>query len=234
MQFPSKLISGILIKRYKRFLADVRLDDGHVVTAHCPNTGAMTACHGEGWQVWLSKSDNPKRKLGYTWELTCDPKGHFIGVNTQTANRLVEEALEQKKITALDAYPNWQREVKYGEENSRIDFYLSAPNLPDCYVEVKSATLLEGEQGYFPDTQTVRGQKHLRELMSVVDAEHRAVIIFCAQHTGINSVQPAAHIDPVYADLCRQAINKGVEFIGLGITANQKYIQVEQEIPIFL
>lgn len=234
MQFDQPLIAGRLIKRYKRFLADVVLDTGEVVTAHCPNTGAMTHCQGEGWRVWLSKSANPKRKLAYTWELAVNSDGHFIGVNTQRANALVDEALDNKKLSSLECYPNWRREVKYGCENSKIDFLLSADELADCYLEVKSVTLLDGDCGYFPDAKTVRGQKHLRELIQMIDSGHRSVIVFCSQHTGIQSIRPAHHIDPVYAELCKTAAKHGVQFIGLGIHCDAEKIYVTREIPIIL
>ncbi len=234
MQFQQPLIHGKLIKRYKRFLADVLLDNGEVVTAHCPNTGAMTNCMAEGWSVWLSKSTNPKRKLGYTWELSCDPNGAFIGVNTQRANQLIEEALNQGKMSSLIGYEHWQREVKYGQENSKIDFLLTDSDEQRCYLEVKSVTLLEDGIGYFPDAVTTRGQKHLRELMQMVTEGHHAAIVFCAQHTGIKRISPAKHIDPNYADLCRNAAKFGVEFIGVCIECNQYEIRVAEEIPIFL
>ena len=234
MQFEQPLIAGRLIKRYKRFLADVVLDTGEEVTAHCPNTGAMTHCQGEGWRVWLSKSTNPKRKLAYTWELTVNTDGHFIGVNTQRANALVDEALENKKLSTLEGYTNRRREVKYGSENSKIDFLLTADGLVDCYLEVKSVTLLDGDCGYFPDAKTVRGQKHLRELIQMIDSGHRSVIVFCSQHTGIQRITPAQHIDPIYAELCKKAVKHGVEFIGLGIHCNSEKIYVTREIPIIL
>ena len=230
MNFTSPLIKGQLIKRYKRFLADVELTDGSVVTAHCPNTGAMTGCAEPGYEVWLSKSDNPKRKLQYTWELTVDFDAHWIGINTQNANKLTEEAINNSVISELTGYTQLRREVKYGSENSRIDFLLSSEDKPDCYVEVKSVTLLEQKQGFFPDAKTSRGAKHLRELIEVVEQNKRAVLLFCAQHTGITSVAPAEHIDPEYAALLGEAEQKGVEILAYGCQINQEKLVLNQEL----
>ena len=230
MNFTSPLIKGQLVKRYKRFLADVELANGSVVTAHCPNTGAMTGCAEPGFEVWLSPSDNPKRKLQYTWELAVDFNGNWIGINTQNANKLAEEAIKNGVIKELTDYAQLRREVKYGSENSRIDFLLSNEGKPDCYVEVKSVTLLEQQQGFFPDAKTSRGAKHLRELIEVVEQKNRAVLLFCAQHTGIQSVAPARHIDPEYADLLGEARQKGVEVLAYGCQINQEKLFLNQEL----
>lgn len=176
MQFPS-LSCGILIKRYKRFLADILLPNGEQITLHCPNTGAMTGCATAGDTVWFSTSDNPKRKYAHTWELTQTQAGDFICVNTQRANQLVQEALEKRWIAELAEYQTVLPEQKYGSENSRIDFLLKADNQPDCFVEVKSTTLLtENGLGMFPDAKTERGQKHLRELAAIAESGQQAVI----------------------------------------------------------
>ena len=214
MHYPSALTSAKFINRYKRFFVDARLENGDIVTAHCPNTGSMRHCIGEGWPVLLSHSDNPKRKLAYTLEFSQNPQGHWIGLNTGMANKLVEEALTQRKIPSLAGYNQVRREVKYAQ-NSRIDFLLSAEGMADCYVEVKSVTLLENGQGYFPDAVSTRGQKHLQDLMQMVDEGHRAVLLFLVQHEGIFNVSAAAHIDPVYADLLEQAKAHGVQVIAL-------------------
>ncbi|WP_158966033.1 DNA/RNA nuclease SfsA [Paraglaciecola sp. L3A3] len=233
MYFSENLIQGTLIKRYKRFLADVELADGSIVTAHCPNTGAMTGCAEPGWQVWLSPSNNPKRKLAYTWELVLTDQNHWIGVNTHKANGLVKEALEQDKIQELMGYENIKAEVKFGDENSRIDFLLSAVDKVDCYVEVKSVTLLEHDFGYFPDAKTLRGQKHLRELSSIAKQGKRAVLFFCVQHTGIGSVQVAKHIDKNYADELCQAVANGVEIFTYACQINSKKIVINQPLEFF-
>ncbi|MCW8833182.1 MAG: DNA/RNA nuclease SfsA [Colwellia sp.] len=213
MQFSPPLQKAILIKRYKRFLADVTLADGSQTTIHVANTGAMTGCAEPGDTVWYSQSSNLKRKYPFSWELTQTAKNHFICVNTIRANHLVEEALSANIISELSGYSSIEREVKYGSENSKIDFFLSDAEQKDTYVEVKSVTLLENEQGYFPDAKTTRGQKHLRELIDVVAQGHRAVLLFAVLHTGINSVKIAKHIDYKYDELIRAAKSAGVEIL---------------------
>jgi len=225
MLFTPPFEQGVLLRRYKRFLTDIRLSDGSEVTIHCPNTGSMKNCLFAGEKIWFSTSDNPKRKYSRTWEQAESDTGHIIGINTGRANQLAEDAIRAGVITELSGYGSLKREVKYGSENSRIDILLSdatdfpdttRPNTtvkPNCYVEVKSCTLLEESQGYFPDAVTTRGQKHLRELMEMVAAGHRGVLLFVVQHTGIDSVQAAAHIDPVYSALLTKAHNAGVEVI---------------------
>ena len=213
-----------LIKRYKRFLADVTLADDTTTTMHVANTGAMTGCAEPEDTVWYSASDNPKRKYPYSWELTQTKKNHFICVNTLRANQLAEEAILNGTITELQGFEKLQREVKYGEENSRIDILLSSADKNSSsassptqetrtYIEVKSVTLLENNQGYFPDTVTTRGQKHLRELMSIVENGDRAVLLFTVLHTGINCFKVAEHIDKKYADLLEKAVSAGVEVL---------------------
>jgi sugar fermentation stimulation protein A len=234
MQFNNSLIEGVLIKRYKRFLTDVRLLSGDEVVAHCPNTGAMTGCADPNMQVWLSASDNPKRKLGFTWELGVTEKGHWIGINTNNANKVVGEALTAQRVKSLEEYGSVQAEVRFGQENSRIDFLLTGQGKPDCYVEVKSVTLLEGQQGYFPDAKTVRGQKHLRELTAMVEQGHRAVLLFCVQHTGIQSVKVAEHIDPKYAQMFVRAVEAGVEVLAYACAINKQNITLNQQLPVIV
>lgn len=209
------LQKATLIRRYKRFLADIELYNGDVLTIYCPNTGAMTGCAEPGDQVWYSTSTNLKRKYKYTWELTFTKDGHWICVNTAKANQLVKAALNKGEIEALSGYSNIKAEVKYGTENSRIDFLLSNENKADCYVEVKSCTLLEEPiaegKGFFPDTVTTRGQKHLRELIEMKEQGFRSVLLFAVLHSGIQSVQAAGHIDVKYGQLFEQAKKAGVE-----------------------
>ena len=211
------LQKAVLIKRYKRFLADVILENGETITIYCPNTGAMTGCAEAGDSIYFSESDNPKRKYRYTWELTHTQAGHWICINSIRANKIIEEALKIDEIVALSGYATLKAEVKYGNESSRIDFLLSAPDKPDCYVEVKSCTLLDETstkgQGYFPDTVSVRGQKHLRELMEMKALGYRAVLVFAVLHTGINAVSAAKHIDEKYGVLFDEAQQAGVEVI---------------------
>ncbi|MCE2570983.1 DNA/RNA nuclease SfsA [Motilimonas eburnea] len=216
MQFESQLQAATLVRRYKRFLADVILTDGTQITVHVANTGAMTHCGAPGDTIWLSDSNNSKRKYRYSWEYSQNAAGDLICVNTQRANQIVKEALLTKQIAPLSDYDKIASEVKYGSENSRIDFLLSHPEQVDCYVEVKSVTLLEGGQGWFPDTQTVRGQKHLRELMEIKKAGARAVLLFAVMHSGIKQVSAAKHLDPIYTELIDQATACGVEIYTYG------------------
>ncbi|MDO4697327.1 MAG: DNA/RNA nuclease SfsA [Pasteurellaceae bacterium] len=211
MQFPP-LSHGILVRRYKRFLADIQLPDGEQVTIHCPNTGAMTGCANAGDSVWFSTSSNPKRKYPYTWELTETAAGDLICVNTLRANHLVQEALEHQWIEQLAEYATIVPEQPYGEEKSRIDFLLKQENLPNCFVEVKSTTLLTQQGvGMFPDAKTERGQKHLRELTQIAQGGQRAVMLFAVLHTGITQFAVAQHIDPDYAKWYQQALDMGVQ-----------------------
>lgn len=214
MQFQPKLENARLIKRYKRFLADIELDDGSVKTIHCANTGAMTGCADPGNIVWYSTSDNKKRKYPNSWEISQTATGDMICVNTARANTLAVEAIQNGTITELSGYDTLRTEVKYGQENSRIDIYLSANNRPACYIEVKSVTLLDDEgQGFFPDAVTTRGQKHLRELTEMVTEGNRAVLLFAVLHSGIEKVSVAHHIDAKYSKLLKQAKEVGVEIL---------------------
>lgn len=249
MRWSSPLQSATLIKRYKRFMADVvpelvpepvsesALESGQI-TLHCPNTGSMKNCMGEGWRVWYSDSGNPKRKYPCTWELSETPEGDLICVNTAQANRIVKEALEQKVVTELAAYDSVKAEVKYGTENSRIDFLLTQDGLPDCYVEVKSATLLDESfgkgRGFFPDAVTARGQKHLRELQQMVAEGHRAVLLFCVNHTGIEQVSVADHIDAAYGEVLREALASGVEVLAYKADIDAEAITLRQPIPVVI
>lgn len=211
--------SGLLIARYKRFLTDVQLADGETITIHCANTGAMTGCANAGTRVWYSTSNNPKRKLAHSWEIAQSPAGHFICVNTARANQIARELIEQGALAPLAGYAKLRTEVKYGEENSRIDLLLEDDHRPSCYIEVKSVTLLdEREQagmGYFPDAVTARGAKHLRELMAMKAAGHRAVLLFMVLHSGIARMRPAAHINPHYSQLVEQAMAAGLKFYAI-------------------
>ncbi|ATG72663.1 DNA/RNA nuclease SfsA [Zobellella denitrificans] len=216
MQFSSSLSRGRLIKRYKRFLADVDYQ-GRPLTLHCPNTGRMTGCAEPSFTVYFSTSANPKRKYAHTWELSENQRGELICVNTARANQLAAEALAGGLIPELAGYGRVQAEVRYGEEGSRIDFLLSEGGRPDCYVEVKSVTLLEQDgRGYFPDTVSLRAQKHVRELIQCVRDGRRAVMLFCVLHTGIDRVGPARHLDPAYGRLIDEALSAGVECLAWG------------------
>ncbi|MBV1914401.1 MAG: DNA/RNA nuclease SfsA [Pseudomonadales bacterium] len=216
MKFGPSLIEARLIKRYKRFLADVTLLDGSTITVHCPNTGKMTGCAEPGSRVWLSDSQNPKRKYRYTWELVETATG-LAYTHSAKANALVKEALTKNQIAELTGYAQIKAEQPYGDRGSRVDFLLqgskNGDNRPDCFVEVKAVTLDEQGIGYFPDTVSARGLKHLEELSGCANAGQRAVLLFCVQHQGIKEVRPAAHIDPKYAAGVEAALTQGVEVI---------------------
>lgn len=234
MLFTPPLQSATLIKRYKRFLADVITPEGQALTLHCPNTGAMTGCAAPGDTVWYSTSDNPKRKYAHTWELTETRQGAVICVNTLRANTLAKEAVLAGNIPELAGYNILKIEVKYGEENSRIDLMLQAEDRRNCYIEVKSVTLAEKEYGYFPDAVTAHGQKHLRELMSVAAAGHRAVILFAVLHSAIDRFSPAHHIDAKYAQLLIEAQEKGVEILAWKAELSTKMMTLNKPIAVAL
>lgn len=232
MHFEPALQPATLIKRYKRFLADVITPDGRELTLHCANTGAMTGCATPGDTVWYSTSDNAKRKYAHSWELTETQQHHWICVNTLRANQLVREAIEAGRIPELSGYSNLSAEVKYGTENSRIDLMLQAENQPDCYIEVKSVTLLHAGQGFFPDAVTLRGQKHLRELQSMAEQGQRAVLFFAVLHSGIESVSAAHHIDPRYTELLTQVQKKGVEVMCYGAALSAEGVRLTERLPL--
>ncbi len=232
MFFSRPLQPARLLRRYKRFLADVTTPCGTLLTLHCANTGAMTGCAPTNSIVWYSTSDNPARKYTHSWELTQTQTGEWICVNTLRANTLVKEAIEQNHIIELSGYTGLKPEVKYGHENSRIDLLLQADNKVNCYIEVKSVTLLQQQCGYFPDTVTLRGQKHLRELTAVADQGNRAVLFFAVLHSGIRQVAPARHIDPDYARLMKQAQASGVEIICYGASLSSEGMQLKARLPL--
>lgn len=232
MLFNPELQPARLVQRYKRFLADVVAPDGREFTLHCANTGAMTGCAVPGDTVWYSTSANGKRRYPHTWELTQTACGQWIGVNTQRANGLVAEAVRANAIPELSGYTTLSPEVRYGVENSRIDWLLAAENRANCYIEVKSVTLLQQEWGYFPDAVTLRGQKHLRELQAMAEMGHRAVLFFAVLHSGITRVAPARHIDSRYAELVLQARRHGVEVLCYGAQLSPGGIVLKNAVPI--
>ena len=205
-----------MVKRYKRFLADIELESGELVTAHCPNTGPMTGVCEIGAPVMLSKSDNPKRKLAYTWEMIQlnDPEPVWVGVNTSLPNRVIKAMLNEKQIPELaDRYDKIRSEVKYGKDNkSRIDFLLSREDEPSIYVEVKNTTWTKDSLALFPDTETTRGQKHLRELIDI-QPESKAVMLYFINRGDCDHFAPGDSKDPKYAELFREAIAAGVEIL---------------------
>jgi len=234
MEFVPPLQSATLIQRYKRFLADVTTPQGEVITLHCANTGAMTGCATPGDTVWYSTSDNLKRKYPNSWELTETQQQETICVNTLRANQLVKERLLTAPPASLAGYSQCRSEVKYGSEDSRIDFMLSAPDKVNCYIEVKSVTLSEQGKGFFPDAVSLRGQKHLRELINVVKQGERAVMLFAVLHSAITSVSPARHIDAKYAQLLTEAQQCGVEIIALKAELSATHMTLTTPLPVYL
>lgn len=235
MKFEHKLVRGTLIKRYKRFLADIMLDGGETVTAHCANSGSMMGLKDAGNIVWLSPQTNPKAKLKFKWELV-EVDGRLVGINTCHPNRLVQDAINNSTITELEGYQNLRREIKYGQ-NSRIDIFLSGSSLDDadCYVEVKSVTLSRKKGlAEFPDSVTARGTRHLKELTQMVADGHRAMMVYLIQRNDCTAFQVAADIDPTYAAAFEDALYAGVEAVCYGCNLTGKEIIVGRRIPIRL
>lgn len=210
MRIEQPTIEGRLIKRYKRFLADVELDSGEVITAHCPNTGSLSGCVPEGARAILRDSENPKRKLRWTFQ-TVEVDGTWVNVDTGLPNALAAEAIEAGKVAELKGYDTIRREVKYGK-NSRIDVLLEREG-ERCYVEVKSTTLTDGTLARFPDAVTERGRKHLEELADMVKEGHRAVMFFCVSRGDVKTFSPADDIDPKYGQALRRVAEAGVELL---------------------
>lgn len=234
MKFSQALESGHLIKRYKRFLADVELDSGAMITVACPNTGSMLGCNVPGSRVWLSSSDSPTRKYRHTWELVEAPSGVIVGINTGYPNRLVVEAIEAKVIKELSGYREIKTEVRYGNENSRIDILLDGhAKKPPCYVEVKNVTAaVDNGIALFPDAVSERGSKHLRELIAMVAEGFRSVLVFCVQRGDVHEVRPADAIDAVYGKTLRLALASGVEVIAYRARMSPQEIALELKIPV--
>ena len=230
VQYP-ELLEGRLVKRYKRFLADVELTTGEIITAHCANTGSMRNCCDPGSRVWLFDSANPERKLRYTWELV-EVEGNYLAcINTNRANHLVKEAILDCRIAELAGYDELLTERPYGLESSRIDILLRADGKPDCYVEIKNLTLQsDNGLGLFPDAVTVRGRKHLRELAAIVRAGHRAVLFYHVAHTGIVRIKPAWKIDPEYALTLSEAMEAGVEVVVYGAEISPQSIELSRRL----
>ena len=212
MQFQSNLVSGRLVKRYKRFFADVELSNGRIVTAHCPNTGSMIGLAKHGVKVWLEPNEDPRKKLKYSWKLVDHENGHFTGVDTSIANRIVYEALLQRKIMEVLDYNIILREQKYGA-NSRVDFLLRNGS-KTCYLEVKSVTLCRQEKiAEFPDTVTSRGAKHLKELSKTVSPNTRAIVLYLVQRSDCNYFKIADDLDQTYLNETILSKNSGVQFV---------------------
>ncbi len=235
MRFDSPLEEGRLLRRYKRFLADIETAGGEQLTIHCPNTGSMLNCMSEGCRVWFSRSQDPKRKLPGTWELGETPHGRLACINTARANALVEEALRGGVITELAGFTGLRREVRFGEENSRADLCLEFTAGP-AWSEVKSVTLgfADSAVAAFPDARTERGSRHLRELAAQARAGVRAVQLYCVNLSGIEAVRTAQEIDPAYAAGLREAREAGVEVLAYGAEITSEAIRLVRRLEVLL
>lgn len=233
MKFPSPLLRATLVKRYKRFLADMTLETGEDITAHCANSGSMLGLKDPGSPVWVTKvPDEADRKLRYDWHIIEDPSGEWVGINTSWPNKLVEEAILAKKIPELTGHPDYKREVKYGVQNSRIDFYLSGGEHKPCYLEIKNVTLKIGEAVQFPDSVTARGTKHLEELTHMAEQGFRAVVLYIVQRQDCSYFSVADHIDPAYAAAEKHARKKGVEFLCYSCDISKEGIAIDKPLPM--
>ena len=235
MLFPGPLARGVLIKRYKRFLADVRLEDRSEITASCPNTGTMMGLCEPGATVWLSRHDSPTRKYAHCWELTEHNLGvgrQMVGINTSLPNKIVEEAIAAGAIAELAGYPTTRREIKYGV-NSRIDLLLEKPPAELCYVEIKNVHLSrQAGLAEFPDCVSERAAKHLVELTGMVRQGHRAVMLYLIQRGDVSHFKLAPDLDPIYAAGYASARNAGVEMLAYACDVSTKGVALARRIPI--
>lgn len=227
-----ELISGTLVRRYKRFLADVQLENGDTVTAHCPNTGSMQGCSEPGRTVYLSIHSNPRRKLKYTWELIEMPKS-LVGVNTLVPNRLVFESIKTGQVPELSGYDTLETEVRIGN-HTRIDLMLSGCSKKQCYIEIKNCTLVSDGVACFPDAITTRGLKHIRELLLLKAAGYRIVMFYFIQRMDADAFKPADHIDAAYGRELRRAVKRGLEILAYDVLIDFKHIQLHRHIPCAL
>ena len=232
MRFPRPLVPGHLIRRWNRFLCEVALEGGGTVTAHCPNPGSMMGLADPGMRVWLEGNDDPKRKLNWAWRLVELPGGHWAGIDTGVPNRAAGEALRQRRVPGLEAYAGIRAEVRYGA-NSRVDWHLSEPGLPDAWVEVKNVHLRrQGDWAEFPDSVTARGTKHLHELSARVTAGDRAVMLYVVQRTDCAAFRLAPDLDPAYARAFESARAAGVEMIAMGTRISPEGVEIASPLPV--
>ncbi|MFT3739064.1 MAG: DNA/RNA nuclease SfsA [Breznakibacter sp.] len=227
MQFPQTLTHGFLIKRYKRFLADVKLDDGTIVTAHCTNSGSMKSCIEEGAEVYLTPHDDPKRRTRFTWEM-IKINGQWVGINTSNPNTLVYEAIKNRSIQGLDMYTRVWREVRF--EESRLDVF-AENDIERCAIEVKNVTMKTGREALFPDAVTERGLKHLHTLIRLKSEGIRAVMVYIIQRMDVDTFGPATEIDPAYAHGLAQAVNAGIEIFALQAKVSPTGIDIVRRLP---
>ncbi len=228
MQFLKPLVQGKLIKRYKRFLADIKLDSGEVVIAHCTNSGSMKTCLEEGAGVYLTHVDDPKRKTKYTWEM-IKINGDWIGINTSIPNVLVYEAIRDQEIESLNTYTDVRREVKF--EDSRFDVF-AKNDQEACFIEVKNVSMKVGEYARFPDAVTTRGKKHLETLIRVKESGMRAVMFYVIQRSDVSVFGPAYDIDPSYAEALKKAVDNGVEVFAYQAKVTPEGIILVKQLPI--
>lgn len=230
MRFEPPLQEARLLRRYKRFLADVRLPDGSELTMHCPNTGSMRGCMPEGGRVWYSTAANPKRKYAHTWEQVETPDGHRIGIHTGRANALVAEALAEGLISDFRGYDRVVPEVKVGR--SRVDFLLEGED-EACHLEVKSVTLaVEDGWGLFPDAVSERARRHLEDLTERARSGLPAALCYCVQHSAIDRVAPADDVDPAYGDAFRAALDAGVVVVAWQAELNAHEARLLRPLPV--
>ncbi|MEM7723314.1 MAG: DNA/RNA nuclease SfsA [Pseudomonadota bacterium] len=232
MRFQTPLVPATLLRRYNRFLADIRLEDGSEVVAHCPNPGSMMGLKEPGLRIWVEPNDDPKKKLNYGWRLVELPGGHWAGIDAGLPNKIVGEALTGGLVPELAAYSTIRPEQKYGER-SRIDFLLQGGGMPDAYVEVKNVHLRrDGDWAEFPDSVTARGTKHLGELQKIAAGGSRAVMLYLVQRTDCSRFRLAPDLDPAYARAFDAARAGGVEMLCYGTEIGPDGITLAQAIPI--
>jgi sugar fermentation stimulation protein A len=230
MIFPNSLVHGTLILRYKRFLADIKLDNGEIVVAHTSNSGSMKSCLQKGAEVYLTYVNDPKRKTKYTWEM-IKINNNWVGINTAIPNVLVYDAIKNQKIEALKSYHIVKSEVKF--EDSRFDIF-AANNKEECYIEIKNVSLKDGKYARFPDAVTARGKKHLETLIRVREQGKRAVMVYVIQRSDVEVFTPAFDIDPDYADTLRKAYKSGVEVYPIRAEVSPEKIQLAEILPFEL
>jgi len=230
MIFPKALVHGKLIKRYKRFLVDVELDNGDVVVAHTSNSGSMKTCLEEGAEVFLTYVDDPKRKTNYTWEMIKINKS-WVGINTLVPNLLVYEAVKNQQLDYLRGFSLVKREVKF--DDSRFDVFALNED-EECFIEVKNVSMKVGEYARFPDAVTTRGKKHLTTLMKVKKEGKRAVMVYVIQRADVEKFAPASDIDPDYAKTLKQAYENGVEVYPIRAVVTPERIELGERLPFEL
>lgn len=227
MKFEKSLIHGRLIKRYKRFLADVKLDNGDKITAHCTNSGSMKSCLENDAEVYLSPVDDPNRKTKFTWEM-IKINGDWVGINTGNPNKIAYEAIKNEEIDKLKGYTEVQREVKF--DDSRFDV-MAKNDKETCFIEVKNVTYKKGDYALFPDAVTTRGKKHLETLIKVKKQDMRAVMLYIIQRADVSVFAPAKEIDPEYAKTLKKAFESGVEIIPMQVKVTPEKIELIKEMP---